>query len=424
MKQLTKLEGIEMKPVTFIIVGAGARGATYAGFIKKCGGSVVGVADPIDWRRERFMRTHEIPEENVFTDWKDLAARERFADAVIVATGDRLHVEPAVAFAGKGYSMMLEKPMAPTEEDCRRIVEAVVANDILFAVCHVMRYTDYTQKFKELVDSGVIGDIVGIQHLEPVGYWHFTHSFVRGMCGREADSSPVLLAKCCHDLDWIHYIMGTRCEAVSSFGTLKHYCREQKPEGAADRCLDCKIEPTCPYSARKIYLSRVAQGQTGWPVSVLVEEVSVESVTDALRHGPYGRCVYACDNDVCDNQVVNMLFEGGQTATFTMTGFAESGGRRTRVFGTAGQLCGNGHSTIEHYDFLADRTEVIDTKAPDASTLGGHGGGDGRLVERFMSAVAQNDRSKILSGPKETLESHLIVFAAERARRENLVVSL
>jgi len=287
-----------------------------------------------------------------------------------------------------------------------------------------MRYTAYTRRLKSVLDSGVIGQVVSVQHLEPVGYWHQAHSFVRGKWRNEAESSSMLLAKSCHDLDWLRYIMGARCLKVSSFGSLYHFRKDSKPAGAADRCLDCPVEPRCPYSAKKIYLGRFARGHTGWPVNVLAPEVTEESLTEALRTGPYGRCVYACDNDVVDNQVVNMEFEGGRTATFTMTAFHPGGDRKTRIFGTRGYIEGDGN-TIRHSDFLTDKTETIQANAGAEGTVkSGHGGGDYGLAQSFLAAVANNDPSKVLTGPAESLETHLMVFAAERSRLEGRVVDI
>lgn len=415
------------KPVTLVVAGAGSRGTGYARFALEHPdrAKVVGVAEPREFYRERLAKDHDIPRESVFADWKELAAREKFADAAIVATQDAMHVGPAVEFARKGYHLLLEKPMAPSEEGCRRIVDAAMKNEVILAVCHVLRYTAYTRRLKKIIDSGAIGEVVSVQHLEPVGYWHMAHAFVRGNWRNEQESSFMLLSKSCHDLDWLRHIVGARCLKVSSFGSLKHFRKEEKPAEAGDaaRCLDCPHEPECPYSAKRIYLGRVERGHTGWPVDVLTPEVTVESVTKALRDGPYGRCVYGCDNDVVDHQVVNMLFEGGKTAAFTMVGLTEMGGRKTRVFGTKGELYGDG-TVIEHYDFLTEKKERIDTRATDASVLGGHGGGDYGLMDGFIAAVAEKDPTRILSGPEETLETHLMVFAAERSRREGRVVEL
>jgi predicted dehydrogenase len=313
--------------------------------------------------------------------------------------------------------------MAPDEAGCRRIHRAVKEAGVMLAVCHVLRYTAVTQRIKQLIDQGAVGDIVSVQRLEPVGYWHQAHSFVRGNWRNETESSFMLLAKSCHDLDWIRHIMGVSCQSLASFGSLKHFKKEEQPEGASDRCLDCQIEPECPYSAKKIYLGRVAQGQTGWPTNVLTPNVTKESVLQALRTGSYGRCVYDCDNDVVDNQIVNMQFEGGRTASFTMTAFNQAGHRKTHIFGTKGELYGDG-TKIQHFDFLTDKTKEIDTSATDASLLGGHGGGDYGIMNSFVDAVAHNDPSRVLSGADESLETHRMVFAAEKARREHRVVDL
>lgn len=415
-----------MKKVRLLIVGAGSRGSGYSNFAAAHPdrAEVAGVAEPREYYRSQMTEKYSIPSENAFACWKDAVSREKFADAVIISTQDAMHTEPALAFAEKGYHILLEKPMAPTAEECKKIVEAVKKANLIFGVCHVMRYTNYTKALKKLIDSGAIGEIVNIQHLEPVGYWHQAHSFVRGNWRNEKESSSMLLAKSCHDIDWISYIIGAKCESVSSFGSLKHFRKEEKPEGAASRCLDCKIEPECPYSAKKIYIKdRLEKGITAWPVNVLTPDVTLEGVTKALREGPYGRCVYECDNDVVDNQVANMLFKGGKTASFTMTAFNKGGHRITRIFGTKGEIYGDG-SNIQHYDFLSDKNEQIDTKASDSSILGGHGGGDYGIMDSFISAVSEDDPSKIISGPDETLESHLIVFAAEEARKQNKLVNL
>jgi predicted dehydrogenase len=229
----------------------------------------------------------------------------------------------------------------------------------------------------------------------------------------------MLLAKSCHDLDWIRHIMGVPCEEVSSFGSLYHFKASQKPAGAAARCLDCPVEPDCPYSAKRIYLSRLAKGNVNWPVNVLDPQPTEAGVLKALRTGPYGRCVYACDNDVVDHQVVNFRFQGGRSGSFTMTAFTESGHRQVRLFGTRGEITGDGEK-IRIYDFLTEKSSVIDTNAGDASILGGHG--DFGLMSSFVSAVQNNDPALILSGPEESLESHLMVFAAEKARHENRIV--
>jgi predicted dehydrogenase len=222
----------------------------------------------------------------------------------------------------------------------------------------------------------------------------------------------MLLAKSGHDIDWLRHVVGKPVERVSSFGSLRHFRRSSQPAGAADRCLDCAVESTCPYSASRVYLGMLRAGRTGWPVSVLTDEVTEEGVTEALRTGPYGRCVYACDNDVVDHQVVAMEFADGVTATFTMTGFTPSLDRQTRIFGTRGSLEGDGEAVRVH-DFTSGAVETLKV---GLDTEEGHGGGDEGLMDAFTRAVETGDAGHILSGAQESLESHLAVFAAERSR--------
>ncbi|TFG30011.1 Gfo/Idh/MocA family oxidoreductase [Candidatus Thorarchaeota archaeon] len=414
-----------MKSIEIIVAGAGDRGSVYASYAKEHPerAKIVGVAEPRDYYREKMAAEYNILPENVFTDWKDIAKRPKFADAVIISTQDRLHKDPAIAFAKKGYHILLEKPMATDEKSCREITKTVLSKKVLFAVGHVLRYTKYTQHLKGIIDSGLIGDIISIQHLEPVGFWHQAHSFVRGNWRNENESSFMLLTKACHDIDWIRYIVGKQCKTVSSFGSLTHFKRENKPTIAGDNCLECDYEPQCPYSAKRIYLSLVKHGKLGWPVSVVTTDRTVAGVIKALREGPYGRCVYECDNDVVDHQVVNMEFVDGETATFTMTAFTKARPRETRIFGTRGEIYGNGMK-IQVFEFLTGRSEIIDISDEGPESLADHGGGDYGLIDAFVSAVADNDSTKILSGPEETLESHLMTFAAEKSRLERKVIDI
>lgn len=405
------------RPVTYAIVGAGQRGTGYGEWIAAHPdrAKVVAVAEPAAHRRTRLARRHGVPPQRAFGSWQELASAPRLADAVIVATQDADHVGPAITLADNGYHLLVEKPLAPTEQECVELVAAVAGTGVLFAVCHVLRYRPYTRLVKRLLDEGRIGELVSVQHLEPVGYWHYAHSFVRGNWRRADTASFMLLAKSGHDIDWLRHLVGRPVERVSSFGSLTHFRPESRPAGAADRCVSCAVEPDCPYSAPRLYLGRLREGRTGWPVSVLTDEVTEQGVRAALEHGPYGRCVYACDNDVVDHQVVAMEFAGGVTATFTMTGFTPHADRRTQLFGTRGSLDGDG-TTVSWHDFTSGATTTLRAPATGADAGAGHGGGDGGLLDAFTTAVATADPGPILSGPVESLESHLAVFAAERAR--------
>lgn len=413
--------------VTLVVIGAGLRGREYARLAAASGrGRVVAVAEPDPDRRASFAAEHGLAADAVFADWRELGAAGRLADAAIIATQDRMHADPAVLIAGLGYHLLLEKPMAPTEDEARRIADAVSEAGVIGAVCHVLRYTPYSRMVQDLVGSGRLGSLVGVQHLEPVGWWHQAHSFVRGNWRNTAESGPMLLTKSCHDLDWLTYVIGAAPESVASFGGLAHFHPGNRPAGAADRCLDCAVEPSCPYSAPRLYLSRLpsAGGRVTWPLSALTDEPSRAAVLAALREGPYGRCVYDCDNDVVDNQVVAMQYPGGLTATFTMTAFTPMQRRQTRLFGTHGSVEGDGR-LLHVTDFRTGATETIDSEGPGKGHAGaGHDGGDGGLVDAFLAAVAGDDPSRLSSDMATSLASHRVVWAAEQARRTGTVVTL
>lgn len=415
-------------PVTLAIVGAGKRGEAYSQYAMEHPNlaKVVAVAEPRQFQREQMVKAHRIPADRVFDSWEDLARQPRLADAVLICTQDRMHLEPVLALAPKGYAILLEKPMAVELAECERIISCIKQHANLFAVCHVLLYTDFTQRLKAVVDSGRIGELVSLQHMEPVAWWHQAHSFVRGNWRNEAESAFMLLAKSCHDMDWIRHIMGRPCRSAASFGSLRHFRASERPAGAAERCLDCSVETQCPYSAKRFYLDHFGRDWIiDYCVSVITDDHTREGVVKALREGPYGRCVYACDNDVVDNQVVILNFADGATASFTVTAFTPTFHRKTRLFGTRGYI-ETDSVKINLFDFVTETETVIDTSVAEGSATAatGHGGGDYGIMKAFIEAVATGDQRKVWSGPDETLASHRIVFAAERARRENRVISL
>jgi predicted dehydrogenase len=409
-----------MTPVSLLVVGAGQRGRAYARHAVRSGaGRVVAVAEPDPGRRDRFAGEFGLPADRVFGSWAELHGRERLADAAIVATQDRDHEGPAVLLAGQGYHLMLEKPMAPVAGPAARIAEAVQRAGILFAVCHVLRYTAYTDVVKGVLDSGRLGRVVSIQHLEPVGWWHHAHSFVRGPWRDTASSSPMLLAKSCHDIDWLLYLAGQPARRVSSFGGLSHFRPAEKPAGAAEVCLDCPVEPDCPYSAKRLYFAQLADDPDGWPLSVVTPVATEEALVAALRSGPYGRCVYNGDNDVVDHQVVTMELADGATVSFTMTAFTPYEQRKTRIFGTHGYLEGDG-ARLRVVDFRTGAEELVEVAD---STNADHSGGDRALVGAFLAAVATGDAGLIRSDAATSLAGHRVVWAAEQARLTGTVVN-
>jgi len=422
------------EPVTLAVLGVGARGSMFSGFAERFGdrAQVVAVADPRADRRDALAGRLGVAAGRRFGDWRDLAARDRLADAVVVATPDREHAAAAVRFAELGYHVLLEKPIAPTRAECEAVVDAVEQAGVILAVCHVMRYTAYTEAVHQVVAQGRLGEIAGIEHLEPVGWWHFAHAYVRGNWRRADESGPSVLTKCCHDLDWLRYIVGRPAATISSQGGLHHFTAANRPAGAADRCLDCAVEPGCPYSAPRLYLGFLDDPKRKpWPLAVVTTDLTERGVRRALRDGPYGRCVYACDNDVADHQVVMIDFDGGVTATLTMSAFTPYGRRRTRIMGSRGFLEGDGHQ-VTVTDFVTGQSEPVAVGGPGtgdprpawAEAGGGHGGGDYGVISAFVEAVATGDRSFIRSGPRESLDSHLMAFAAEHSRRTGYPVQM
>ncbi|MBN2048672.1 MAG: Gfo/Idh/MocA family oxidoreductase [Anaerolineaceae bacterium] len=456
------------QPIRAILFGAGSRGAEAYGpyaLLHPEQLKFIAVAEPDPARRERFAAAHCVPPEMQFSSWEEIAALDKFADVVFNCTQDGMHYESAVPMLRKGYDMLLEKPMSNHLESSIRLVQLAEENGCLLQICHVMRYTEFFQKIKEIFDSGVLGQILSISHRENVSAWHMAHSYVRGNWRSEALSSPMILAKCCHDLDMLTWVVGKPVKTLNSFGSLTHYRPENAPAGAPPRCTDgCPVEDTCPWYAPNIYLNipyikdalrhsksalyriagNLAKKQPRmldalaylyppltelskydqWPRSVISDDPANEdALLEALRTGPYGRCVYHCDNDVVDHQVVSMEFEGGITTTLTMHGHSYEEGRTMRVDGSNATLLAKfsyNTSYIELYDhrrFERTRFEFL-----NEIEAGGHGGGDLRLVESFVRTL--NGEQPSQSSARESLESHILAFAAEKARKESILIEM
>ncbi|BBJ28195.1 Gfo/Idh/MocA family protein [Athalassotoga saccharophila] len=403
-----------------ILIGAGSRGRDIYGAyaLETSKMDIVALAEPNDQRRNSLAERLKIPSNRRFRDWKDLLSVGKIADGVIIATMDNLHVEPAVEFLKAGYDILLEKPIDRTLDGAIKVYLYAQKYKRRVMVAHVLRYTKFFRKVRELVWSGTIGDLIGIEHKENVGYWHMAHSFVRGNWRSKEETAPMILTKSCHDMDIIYWIIGKKCSKISSFGNLMYFRREKMPEGAAERCLDCKVEDTCPYSALKIYLN----SKTGWPQNVISEDLSYEGRLKALREGPYGRCVYACDNDVVDHQVVSMDFEG-ISVSFTMQAFTFEMDRRIRIFGSKGEIQGHfGKSEIDVLLFGKEK-EKIQIESGDIDTLG-HAGGDFYMLDDFVKMLEDPNYESISTSIRDSLESHLMAWAAENARLENTVIDM
>ncbi len=411
-----------MKQITVAIAGCGARGQdTYAHCQERFPDRmrIVAAADVRPEKLEQMRQAFHLAPEMCYSSAEEMLKQPRLADVMMICTPDRLHYGQAMAALKLDYHLLLEKPIAPTAEECRDIERLALERKRQVVVCHVLRYTVFYQKLKELLEQGAVGELVSIQAIEQVCYWHQAHSFVRGNWRNAALSTPMILQKCCHDMDILLWLAGRRCRKVSSFGSLRHFRKENAPAGAPARCTDgCPAEAECPYSAPRFYLDKVDKGELGWPVSVLAVRPSRESILEALQTGPYGRCVYRCDNDVVDHQVVNLELEDGLTVNFTMCAFTAHGGRNIRLMGTRGEIVGDMKAnTIRVMPFGGEETLIDVTALTD--DFSGHAGGDARMVDDFLRLVAgEAPASAALTSISRSVESHLVALAAEQSRLE------
>lgn len=401
------------------LLGAGARGMfAYASYAIQRPNEIkfVAVAEPNEERRKRFAEQHGIPPERTFASWEELLDRPRLCRALLVCTQDDDHYAPTMKALDVGYDILLEKPMASDPKQALEMAQKAEQLGRVLTVCHTMRYSNYFRKLKEVVDSGVIGRLMSIQWTENVGYWHQAHSFVRGNWRRTDETSPMILAKCCHDMDMLQYLIGGECRQVSSFGSLSYFKEENAPEGSTERCIDgCKVEHECPFSAIKWYYNE----KNDWPQRVASLTPTLEARWKALKEGPYGRCVFRCDNDVVDHQVANLLFDGDVTVAFTMTAFSVDNTRTFKIMGTNGEIRGHDHrNEIEVVRFNGER-ETIHPESID----GGHGGADTMIMIDFIRQLERNDKQGKSPGIVSA-RSHLIAFAVEHSRLTGKTVDM
>ncbi len=446
-----------------VVIGAGDRGlGAYAPYLRKHRdeGRITAVAEPLATRRQAFAKRYDIPADRQFESYEALLAGRRLGDFALIATGDALHVEPAVLAMQQGYHVLLEKPMALCEADCRRLVEVSEKTGRILQVCHVIRYAPLFVALERTIRSGELGDVVAIQHSENVSYWHYAHSYCRGNWRNVAESSPMILAKSCHDMDLLYWLAGAEPDRLSSLARPTELCAENVPDGAPLHCIDgCAHAQSCPYDAVAMYremlpmlrdLEKTARPMllgelfrlvrrwrpllekmpfealrksahwTGWPVSVISDDVSPAGIDRALRSTRYGRCVYRVgDNDQVSSQTVSVLFSNGVNASFSMHSTSHREGREIRVDGTRGSAVGRFYLLEQRLDVSDHKTGAVRTVKYPLS-FAPHGGGDFRLFAGFLAAV--RGEAEPVTSARESLQSHLMAFAADRAQREGVVM--
>ena len=413
---------------TFAILGYGNRGSTYAKLIQERGGKVTAVCEPNEQKLNNAITLHALTEKQAFQDETAFFNAGKLADVLVIATQDAQHVTHAVAGLYFGYDLLLEKPIACSAQDCEKIEK--LASDLKrkVFVCHVLRYAPLFREIKAQLDGGAFGKIVSINLMENVAYWHQAHSYVRGNSRRSDLGTPMIIAKCCHDLDLISWFINEPCQAVSSFGSLRYFTKENAPEDSAEYCLDCKHRQTCVYSAQRHYIDElIKNGQPGWMINAVVPNATVQSLTEALKNSRWGKCVFKSDNNVVDNQVVNMRFASGATAHLTMTAFSKFCYRDIHVYCEKGEIFGNMRDNVLHCKLFDDALEQaqwdIDVAQLIKENQWSHGGGDYNMIGEILDFY-QGKPTQTLTPISTSMQSHYIGFAAEQSRLSGQTVTL
>ena len=407
----------------YILIGAGSRGMVYSTWAYRHGNEITAVAEIRPDRLAHAARQLNVPKDCCFTDVRQLFALGKIADAAIIATMDRDHYGHVMAALDCGYDILLEKPISPDPRECIQI--EAKANELgrKITVCHVLRYTAFFSAIKDILDSGELGRIVAIKHSENIGNYHMAHSFVRGNWRNDVLSSPIIMQKSCHDLDILLWLTDSHCTRVASFGSLSYFKESNAPAGSADRCCDCSVAENCRFNAYKVYTPVLGQ----WPADVVCLEQTEEALDQALRNGPYGRCVFRCDNNVCDHMSTIMEFENGVTATFSLTAQTSDVHRHIHIMCEDGEILADDEDKqIVIKRFVSNQAESFETRTIHIRTNNsGHGGGDSGIMEDFSACLSSEPgTTESRSSISRSVESHLMACAIEEARLTGKVVNL
>ncbi len=390
------------------VIGFGGRGHIYGEFARKYPEKfqLKAVAETDEYRRRDAKENFGA---EVYEDYKELLDQGYRLDLVAISTQDAQHKEHALYALNRGYDLLLEKPVAITEKDCREIYECAKKNNRRVYVCHVLRYTPFYSKIKEMIDEGTLGEIVSVHASENVGYYHQAHSYVRGPWRNSGESSPMILAKCCHDMDILRYLIGEKCVSVNSYGSLSYFKEENAPVNSTAFCTDCPRKEDCVYNAQKLYTTYI------WPAGYFTKgALTRENILRDLKYSPYDRCVFKCDNDVVDHQSTLLLFEKGKTAVHTMTAFSREIYRDIKIYGTKAELSGVMEKNLIEIRPFGGEPFQAEVNA-SAASVGGHCGGD-----YYMMCQIWNDlngiKGKGITYLDVSIESHLMSFGAEKSR--------
>lgn len=408
--------------MNFAILGFGSRGQMFGRLIKNSNHKLVAVAEPVPHSLEKASKEFGVDKDMCFKDANDFFAKGKICDAIFLCTQDAQHYEMTMKALELGYDICLEKPAAVNYEQCVAIRDEANRLNRKIMLTHVLRYTPFYQCIKETIKSGVLGKIININQNEFIAYWHFALSFVRGPWRRMGDSTPTIVAKCCHDLDILLWLMDKECVSVASVGRLNYFNPENAPKGSAKHCADCskEIKEKCLYNAYNIYPQRMQHAVVGG-----VAKFAGKNIYDVLdaKEDLISKCIFHCDNDAIDNQNVQLEFADGTLANLTMTAFSEECHRTIMVSGTKGEMWGDMEEGKLHLNIFGQDEVVIDAgkrfNKSGVSTRGGHGGGDFYLFNDFVDYI-QNENSESLTRTtiEQSIDSHLVGFLAEESRQK------
>jgi len=408
-----------MQKITSVAIGAGDRGTNaYAPYALQNPGELefVAVVEPHQSRRENFAKIYNIPTDKCYVNMDEFWAKPVKANAAIICTSDKEHYVPAKAVLEKGYHVLLEKPLSTSAVRCIDLKETAEKNNRVLMTCYVLRYTAFYQRIYEIMKTGRIGKLISIQQHENIGHAHFSHSYVRGNWHNTAASCSMILSKSCHDLDIFSWFAESPCISLQSFGNLNYFKKENAPKGAAQRCTDgCPAKENCTYYAPALY----ARENAGFSSSIIADGGDWAARMEAFQTGPYGKCVFLNDNDACDNQVVNILFENGVTVSFIINGLTYECNRNIRIYGTEGEIRGDlMRNTLDLFLLKSGAVEHIELH----SRMDRHGGGDWGIAHDFIEVI--NGKGQKLTTVQNSLESHIMAFAAEESRKTGKVINL
>ena len=404
----------------YVLIGAGSRGSVYGTWAHENGIEIAAIAERRPDRLAEAAKQWNVPEERCFSDADGLFALGKIADAAIIATMDRDHYGHVMQALSCGYDILLEKPISPDPKECMEIENKANTLGKKITVCHVLRYTNFWSKLKEIIDSGELGKIVAIKHSENIGNFHMAHSFVRGNWRNDRLSSPIILQKSCHDLDILLWLTGAHCTKVAAFGTLSYFKEANAPAGSSDRCCTCSAADNCRFDAKKCYLPTLGT----WPTDVVCLEQTEEALEEALKTGPYGRCVYRCDNNVCDHMSMILEFDNGVTATFSLTAQTSPCHRDIHIMCEDGEiLADDGKRQILVRKHVSSPGDTFEERIINIRTnTSGHGGGDAGIMEDFTASLSAGESTR--SAISASVESHMMAFAMERSRLTGEAVTL